>query len=179
VNKALPYALAAVLAFAGCGTDSGASSSASPPAAGAPTEAASTPSAAAKTPMSRRAGAAYYLAAVKSYNAVYGPCAVIEQNTDLTDAELRRALAACRRLPGAVTALVHRLQHPPTPWPAEARGPIGDMVEYLQVFRYCVKDLRTARTVDGFWAVAAKSCPDDLGVSNLVRAHLGLPAASG
>jgi hypothetical protein len=176
VNRAFPYALAGVLAFAGCGTSNG-SSPASPPAA-APAEAA-TPSAAGKTPMTRKTAAAYYLAAAKPYNAVYKPCVVIEEKAEMYDPEMQRALAACRKLPGAITAFIGKMEHPPAPWPAEVRGPIGDLVDSNRAFYYCAKQLRNARTVDDYFK-AGEACPDqsDDHSAEIVRAHLGLPAAT-
>lgn len=173
-TAALTGILAAALLAGGCSAATATSPGQSP---AAKTTAASPK--ASKTAMTRKQGAAYYVASVKAYNTVYTPCVVIEQDTTLSDRQTQRALSACRKLPGAVTSLIRRLEHPPAPWPAEVRDPIRDMIEYLGAFRYCVKDLRHARAINDYWQVAGKSCPDDLAVSNLVRAHLGLPRAEG
>jgi hypothetical protein len=162
-------ALAAAI-LAGCGA-----ATRSEPPADSVTPAASAAQPRGKTPMSRAEAGKYYLASVKQYNVILQQCSVIDEKGELYEPEVQRALAACRKLPGAIQATTHALQHPPAPWPAEARESIQDLVDSNQAFYYCTKQLRHAKTVDDYWRGPA--CPDnsDDRSADIVRAHLGLP----
>jgi hypothetical protein len=161
--------LAAALTLTGCG----AATAGKPPAEPA---AAPATSPATASPMSRQAAAKYYLGIVKRWNATWDKCTVIDTWSESTPPMERRALAACRELPGVLSQLIKNAEHPPAPWPAEVRGPMLDLVDSQRASYYsCIKQLRRVSTIDAYLR-AGQSCPDRSGdhTGEIVRAHLGV-----
>ncbi|HZB28949.1 MAG TPA: hypothetical protein VE465_02165 [Streptosporangiaceae bacterium] len=171
MRPALITTVLAVTLTAGCG----AATSTAPADTARP--AAAAPSASTAAPMSRQAAAKYYLAVVKPWNSLWDDCIVVERWGEYTPAMERRALAACRKLPGVLTKMIHELEHPPAPWPAEARAAMQDLIDSDRALNYCIKQLRDVTTVGGYFQ-ASQSCPNQSGdrSADIVRAHLGLPA---
>jgi hypothetical protein len=156
-------------------TGCGGAKAAQPQQAPAVTTTAST---ATKTPMTRAEAAKYYLRTVKTWNTNWGKCTVIDTWSESTPDMERRALAACHTLPGILTKEIDCFEHPPAPWPAEVRGPMQDLLDSSRATFYCIKPLRHVTTIDGYFR-AGQSCPDQSNdhSADIVRAHLGLPAA--
>lgn len=164
--------LAAVL-LTGCG----AATATSPPAS-TPTTAPAAQRSGGKTPMSRAEAGRYYLAMANRFNPVLARCTTIETKSELYDNEIQSALAACRKLPAALAESIRSIEHPPAPWPVEAREAISNWIDVNRSFTYCFKQLGHAKTIDDYYR-AGQSCPNmsDDRSADLVRAHLGLPAA--
>lgn len=163
-------ALAATLA-AGCSaTTSTAPTDTAQPAAAKPSSS--------TAPMTRQTAAKYYLATVKPWNDVWPKCTAAGEWSEYTDAQEAKAMAACRKMPGLLAKEISAWEHPPAPWPTEARGPMQDLIDSSRALSYCVKKLRDVRRVGDYFD-AAQSCPDQGGdhTADIVRAHLGLPAA--
>ncbi|TCC01325.1 hypothetical protein [Kribbella soli] len=179
---------AAVLLLAGCGGSK--EPGGSPPVAVAPTTVTvtptpiqtPTPSATASTPatLTREQAGKLYLAITKPVNAVFEKpeCRDNEEvflsggtwPSDHPD----RVVRACykRMLPLAERWLV-LLQT--TPWPADAKGDVADLISLEQARLHCVKQGTRATTYDAMAEIYSNCFPQDDGSADRVRARFGLP----
>ena len=108
--------------------------------------------------MTREQAAKYYLAAVKTWNATWDRCTVIDTWSESTPDMERRALATCRKLPALFAKEISSWEHPPAPWPAEVHGPMQDLIASSRGLDYCIRKLKRVTTIDGYYQ-AMQTCP--------------------
>lgn len=175
-------AVIAVLALAGCGGKTPVAQTG--PAPSASTVATPSPAPSTPTVLTRQQAGQRYLAITKPTNDVFDrpDCATAEDylvnggswdRSKYGGKHADQVLRVCyKELIPLFTAQIQAIQS--TPWPADAKQDIADLVSLDQGFLHWLTQAAKGTTADQMYT-ALQSVPPDDGSADRVRARLGLP----